>query len=124
MRSSSWLTGLHHLCRSMCFPPVTRRNAFPAPECASKRIWIFEAQEIGCLVQLQSGVAEVVSSHLVTRLIENALEARARVLQTTLQGPRTHVKRPRYCIDGRAMTSKPVLYGAAHQVYEAILLFV
>ena len=47
--------------------------------------------------------------------IENALEAVACLLQTTLHGPRTHVKRLGNDIDRWTMPDQPVLNRAAHQ---------
>jgi hypothetical protein len=57
------------------FAPVTRWHALPRSESAGERVRVFVAQEVGGLVELKDGVAQVIASHLMTGLVEELLEA-------------------------------------------------
>ena len=108
----------------MCFPPVAWRHPFPIAESTSERVGIFKTQQVGCFVQFQSGVAEVVPRHLMTCFVQDSLEARSQILQATLQGTRSHMKGLRNRVDRGAMSSEFVLDGPANQLQKAVLFFV
>src|SRR5882757_6616744 len=65
--------------------PARRGNSLPGAERANEGIRVFVSQKVGGLVQFKQRVVEIVARELVACLLENLLEAIARVLQVPLQ---------------------------------------
>ena len=78
---------------TMSLTPIAWRYAFPGAKGTTKRVRVFKAKQICGLIQLQYGIGEVISRHLVSSFIQDPLEAGTGFLQAALQRARAHVKR-------------------------------
>ena len=104
----------------MDLAPITGRHSLPTAKGTTKGVRVFEAKQIGCLVQFQYGVRQVITRHLMSGLVEDPLKTVARILQAALYRSRTQVKRLSDNFDGWPMSSQPVLNGSTHKFNEIV----
>ena len=105
----------------MCFTPVPWRNAFPTAESANKGVCVLISEKVGGFVQFKDGVAQIMASHLMTRLVEHALKAGSRVLQAPLKSTGADMQPARDFLNGRAMPREAFLYCSTNELGKTIL---
>src|ERR1700749_749219 len=72
--------------------PSSRWNAFPGSKRSHEGISVFVSPQVGSLIQLENWIIQIGPRELVSRLFQNALKTGAGILQSALQGTRTHMK--------------------------------
>src|SRR5580698_9049659 len=105
----------------MGFSPVSRRHTLPTAKGSSERVGVFIAEKVSGLVQLENRIAQVVASHLMPCLIENALETGACFLQMSLQCSWAHVKVARDILHTRSPSRQPLLDRSPGKFDKAVL---
>ena len=114
-------TRLRYRSGALSFAPASRWNSFPRAESANKGVGVLISEKIGCFTQFEGGIIEVVARKSAPCLLQNALEARACVLQTPLQSARADMKRVRDVIDRGTPSRELVLYGASDTLGEIFI---
>src|SRR6266699_2144817 len=76
---------LRHCVCTLLLAPASGWNPFPRAESTNEGVCVLISEKIGSFVQLEDGVVEIVASKLVTRFLQNTLEAGSCVLQAPLE---------------------------------------
>ena len=106
----------------MRLTPIAWRYAFPGAKGTSEGVWVFKAEQVCGLIQLQHRVGEVISRHLMPGFVEDSLKTGTGFLQAALHRARAQVERLRDQVNGGALSGEPVLNGSMHEFDETVLI--